>query len=486
MVPKPPAKVLDIIRFAWSREASVHELGKRIEGCPDLADMVLRFVNSQHMELGREVAHPSRAVLLLGAKSAGTLAIAHGLSEVIRGLVMDPDVKQQLTEDCVRRAAIACGLARRFPNVQADQAFVVGLLAESGKFLSLMRDPANAIWMDSVRCTAGQGRMSREREYFGAVHTEELELMCRTWGLPKELLDPLITHHEPEDPAALRPHRVRQVCRWADLLGEVITSTDPPSTWAEVKAVVARESRLGPDALTEILTVALGGAQETAQVLGLTLGDQPAVAALLSGQEEDPSGMGRDALLRMVQQLKRERDTMKGSLDEIKLRLQALMASDTLTGMAGRPRYFTVLRSEVERAERSGLAATVVHVDVDNLEQHNIRYGHDAGDAILKKVGAMLERMTRESDFAARIGGDEFALVMPRTTPSGGRIIAERIRAAIETLRLTHDGQQIRVSATVVGLCMDEMPGSTAEELHNKAAAELDRVKGANRVAWAA
>ena len=486
MVPKPPTQTLDIIHLAWSRDASVHELGKRIQAAPELGAIVLGFVNSQHMELGREVAHAARAVLLLGAKAAGTLAIARAWTEVMEQAPIDPDIKQALVEDCVRRASLACALARRFPNVSPEQAFVVGLMTETGRLLPILRDPANGIWMDNIRCLTGQTRLQKEREFLESTHVEDLAKLCTAWGLPKDLVTPLIEHHEPEDPSELRPHRVRQIARWADLMAEVVTANDSAGAWATARQALMSEARFSAEVAAEVLAIGLAATQDTGRIVGFDVPEQPSVGALLSGEDEDPSGMGRDALLRMVQQGKRERLLLKKQLDEIKLRLQAMQASDTLTGIPARARYFQVLRKEVERAEETGLAATVVHVDIDNLEQHNLRYGHDAGDAIVKKVAEMLARMTREADFVARIGGDEFALVMPRTNPSGGRIIAERIRAAIETLRLSVDSGQVRVSATVVGLCMDEAPGLNSEQLHNKAAAELDRVKGANRVAWAA
>ena len=137
-------------------------------------------------------------------------------------------------------------------------------------------------------------------------------------------------------------------------------------------------------------------------------------------------------------------------------------------------------------AARSSILNPPKKTDIDNLERHNLRYGHAAGDAILKKVAEMLGRVTREKDFCARIGGDEFALIMPHTNPGGGRIIAERVRAAIEAVRLSVGSRQIQVSASVVGICLDEAPGLSAADLHNRAASKMQSQKGANRVAWAA
>ncbi len=486
MVPKPPAQIRDIIRYAWGRDAGVRELGKRLYGCPGLSDMVVRFVNSQHMDLGSEVSHANRAVLLLGARSTGTLAIAHAFAEVIRAVPIDGSIKRLLVEDCVLRAAIACGLAKHFPNIQVEQAFVVGLLSEGGKLVSILKDPANAMWMDHIRGLTGRARLDKENDYFGSIHTDDLRMLCVAWGLPRTLSMPLVKHHEIKNTPEGQPHDLRMICRWGDLLSEVVNATDPRAAWTDAKRRVMVESDLSEQDLIEIMTTGLNLAPDTAWVLGLEVAAQPPFSALMSLQDEDPGSMGRDALLRVVQCLKRERDSAKRQLEEIKLRLNGMRTTDTLTSLASRVRYFDALRSEVEKSGRTGLAVAVVHVDVDNLEQHNLSYGHEAGDSILKTVATTLNRVTGDSDIVARIGGDEFALVLPHTTTSGGRILAERIRSAIESMCLNHDGRQIRVSATVVGLSLEDAPGSSAEDLHNRAAAMMEEVKGANRVRWAA
>ncbi len=484
MVPRPTTQTLNLVHQAWSRDASVHELGKRIAAHPTLANLVLRFVNSRHLELGREVSNPGRAVLLLGTKATGTLAVAQAWIEFMDQVSIDPAVKQALMEDCVLRASMACALSRRFANVGAETAFVLGLLAETGKVISMLRDPARTLWMDNIRCLTGEARLQKEREFLEKTHVEELVTLCRSWGLPKALTTPLIGHHEEED--ADRPHRIRQLVGWADLLAEVVTSNDPPIAWTKACRTLVMSARFAPDIAEDVLATGLAAAQVTGEIVGVAMPDQPSIGALMNGEEEAPDDMGREALLRKVQQMQQERSTMKKQLDELKLRFQALQSSDTLTGLPARKRYFEVLRREVRRAQESGMAVTVVHIDIDSLERHNLRYGHAAGDAILKKVAEMLGRVTREKDFCARIGGDEFALIMPHTNPGGGRIIAERVRAAIEAVRLSVGSRQIQVSATVVGICLDEAPGLSAADLHNRAATKMQSQKGANRVAWAA
>ena len=105
---------------------------------------------------------------------------------------------------------------------------------------------------------------------------------------------------------------------------------------------------------------------------------------------------------------------------------------DSLTGLANRRSLEESLRSELARAARFGDSACVVLADLDDFKQVNDRYGHAAGDNVLKAFAGALRKTVRESDVAGRWGGEEFALVLSGTDAAGGARLAERARAAIE------------------------------------------------------
>jgi diguanylate cyclase (GGDEF)-like protein len=105
---------------------------------------------------------------------------------------------------------------------------------------------------------------------------------------------------------------------------------------------------------------------------------------------------------------------------------------DSLTGLANRRSLEESLRSELARAARFADTVCVVLADLDDFKQVNDRYGHAAGDEVLKAFAVALHKTVRESDVAGRWGGEEFALVLPGTDAAGGARLAERARAAIE------------------------------------------------------
>jgi two-component system cell cycle response regulator len=126
---------------------------------------------------------------------------------------------------------------------------------------------------------------------------------------------------------------------------------------------------------------------------------------------------------------------------------QALM--DGLTGLANRRQCEEALTSELARAERLGGPVTVVLADLDWFKGVNDRFGHPAGDAVLREFARVLRETVREIDTAGRWGGEEFFVLLPGTTAEGGTRLAERLRQTLESRPvLAPDGTAMRVTAS--------------------------------------
>ena len=104
---------------------------------------------------------------------------------------------------------------------------------------------------------------------------------------------------------------------------------------------------------------------------------------------------------------------------------------DDLSGLLNRRGFNERLGLELRRATRSGQSLALIVGDLDRFKEINDRFGHPAGDEALRRGSEMLLRCARESDVVARLGGEEFAIVLPHTTPPGALAMAERIRKTI-------------------------------------------------------
>lgn len=130
---------------------------------------------------------------------------------------------------------------------------------------------------------------------------------------------------------------------------------------------------------------------------------------------------------------------------------KALSITDPLTNIYNRRFVTDILDKEFQRAERKGELLSLVIFDVDHFKKINNTYGHQSGDAVLVAIAEAAQRGLRGYDVAARYGGEEFMLVLPGTSLSGGVVVAERLREAVQSLTFAPpmDGLSVTVSLGV-------------------------------------
>ncbi len=165
--------------------------------------------------------------------------------------------------------------------------------------------------------------------------------------------------------------------------------------------------------------------------------------------------------------------------------LEALASTDHLTGLLNRRKFFALADERRADAALGGLALTVLMIDVDHFKAYNDRYGHMAGDGVLRGISRCISGELRgATDLAARFGGEEFIVLLPGLDLHGGLVTAEAIRAAVARLAVPHDRATaglVTVSAGVASVEAGEAPELRA--LVEAADAELYRSKreGRNR-----
>ena len=166
--------------------------------------------------------------------------------------------------------------------------------------------------------------------------------------------------------------------------------------------------------------------------------------------------------------------------------VKAQAVTDELTGLANRRRFMEVVRLELKRAERFQSPLGLVLVDLDDFKLVNDRFGHQTGDEVLRALGDVFRAGLRDVDLAARLGGEEFAVLLPETDDSGAAGVAERLRTALAAVELEAPrGKKFSVTASF-GVAVYPQAQSV-DELLTSADAALYRGKaeGKNRVVLA-
>jgi diguanylate cyclase (GGDEF)-like protein len=162
-------------------------------------------------------------------------------------------------------------------------------------------------------------------------------------------------------------------------------------------------------------------------------------------------------------------------------RSEAASVTDDLTGLYNSRYLNLVLRRESKRASRSGRPLSLLFLDLDGFKQVNDKHGHLAGSKALVEAAAIIRGSARETDVAARFGGDEFSVILPDTGRDGAVSVAERIRDRINAcVFLASDGLSIHLTASIGVATLPDVAAS-AEELIRAADVAMYRVKDAGK-----
>jgi diguanylate cyclase (GGDEF)-like protein len=172
-----------------------------------------------------------------------------------------------------------------------------------------------------------------------------------------------------------------------------------------------------------------------------------------------------------------------GQAEQHAIDLEMLAAIDWLTGIYNRRHFETLARAELARCQRYMRPLSILMLDVDHFKAINDRFGHAAGDRVLQTIAALCRGAKRDSDVVARLGGEEFALMLPETTEAAAVQLAERLRQQVLECAPTVDGEKLDVTVSI-GIAGASLRTSGIEALLRRADQALYEAKrkGRNRV----
>ncbi|UXD87925.1 GGDEF domain-containing protein [Thalassolituus hydrocarboniclasticus] len=143
-----------------------------------------------------------------------------------------------------------------------------------------------------------------------------------------------------------------------------------------------------------------------------------------------------------------DRKRMEQELEAARREAEYLAGTDALTRLNNRRAFFKLGEQVLKEAQRFGRPTSIIMFDLDHFKQINDTWGHSAGDAVLQRVATLAEATIRNADILARIGGEEFAILLPQTDMPQARILAERIRQTLDSDTLLINGTDIHVQAS--------------------------------------
>jgi len=167
-----------------------------------------------------------------------------------------------------------------------------------------------------------------------------------------------------------------------------------------------------------------------------------------------------------------ERKQAEDELKKAKKIAEDMAFKDELTQLNNRRAFFELGHKAFKQAVRYGHPISIIMMDLDHFKKVNDTYGHSAGDKVLEELSSLISKMMREIDIIARMGGEEFAFLLPETGNIEATNLTERLRKEIEKTEIHYDDKIIKITASF-GICSITAKNETLESMLNKADDEL-------------
>jgi diguanylate cyclase (GGDEF)-like protein len=244
------------------------------------------------------------------------------------------------------------------------------------------------------------------------------------------------------------------------LVGETLAATHNPEALLPVilQAAVEATDAVGGTITAADATLAARGSTpaDSVEIMEIPLEvsqGRSAVMRLHSGATRfDPAAKDAAAWIAAQALIALENARLHGQV-------QRQAVTDELTGLANRRRFLAQLDAEVTRSRRNGSPLGIILADLDDFKRVNDTYGHEIGDEALRDFAAILQGTVRDVDLPVRLGGEEFAVLVPDTDLEGAALLAERIRQELEASRPSHSGARFRLTASFGVSCFPSAAG---------------------------
>lgn len=473
-LPTMPAVALGIVRLCREEAFDVRAMSDLIAKDPVIAARVVGVANSALYGARSVVKSVQRAIVMLGANAVMTLALSFSVINEARPKNATLDYPR-FWKRALLAATAGRALAKR-ARLDPDEVFLGSLLQDVGM---LAMDRALPTYGEVIVSSAGDHmRLERlERERFGLDHASVGAWITERWELPASIAAAIAGSHVPT-PTLGREPGLAECVAVSGWLADVWMGAEPSRatcaaaeralTWLNLERAAVGEclAEIGaaiPE-LASLFNVPLLGAEEVATVLG-TAKDALVAVSLRAAQ----SAMRSEAKARALASAKRD--------------VEARMKRDALTGLFARAHLDAILALAFKNAHDYAGALSVAMCDVDRFKLFNDTYGHLVGDKALVSVARALGRAVRQLDTVGRWGGEEFVAIFPATDAMGAKVVAERLRRAVEAIRFdVGDGRVVPVTLSIGVATLDaRWRPERAESLLEAADGALYAAKHAGR-----
>lgn len=464
-LPTLPAVAMQLLEHSRNPDAEISDYIRTIKSDPAISAKILKTANSSFFGFRSKATTPERAIPMLGINTVSTLALGFSLVKSSSGSGQMARHFRSYWLQSVVQAIVAESLAQKVSKGMESDFFLAGLMIDLGRLAMLKAIPQEYLeLLESLQPEEDELHLMEMRA-FGFSHVEIGTHMMKKWDLPEQIIEAAKTHHA--DFSLMTDEELEQLspvvkgAAFAAIAGDFFCGEatgksllrlqrlseqfyNLDATWLEAFLGYVR---VRIDAGSHLFSADSSSICDTSDLLEQAneqLSNKAMIAQLESSQNQE-----------QTRQIVQEKEQLENRNRE--LETQALI--DPLTGVFNRRFFEETLRKEIARCQRNALSAGVLFCDVDNFKKINDTWGHACGDLVLKNVARIMHDAVRTSDTLARYGGEEFVALLTGIDQEGVAVVAERIRAMVQSMDFQHDNQVVPVTVSIGGSVTSQLPG---------------------------
>jgi diguanylate cyclase (GGDEF)-like protein len=370
----------------------------------------------------------------------------------------------------VWQRSLVTGLAARelcslTGDKKKEDAFTIGLLHDIGLIAFYGYDKKKASELLDKSENNGRINLDDEKMHMGLDHVEAGRLLAERWRLPEEIIGTM-THHHDEQFNRINNGNLSRIIYLGSLVGDIFYlggKTDSIKRYTEGCQKLLGISPYNADHLLQNIHPQL---MEVAAYFDIAVGSGNTYEDILSKVNEEIINItiSNEAIKHhLTQAFDRER-ALSAKLEEANRDLKMLASKDSLTGLYNRQFLNELLEKEWMRSQRHGYAISIIMADIDDFKRINDSFGHQEGDAVLKRIAESLSKCLRKNDYLARYGGEEFLFVLPQTDLKDACLAGERFRSACESLTISFNGNH-KLSLSISCGVASALPGKKGDNI---------------------
>jgi len=479
-----------LINITGREDTTIWDITKLIAQDVSLSTKVLKVVNSSFYNFPNEVGTIQQAVAILGTNAVRSLVLSFSFLNMERPKHGSGFDYERFWEQSLAAAVASKLIMAQVSDGDPEEVFTVSLLQNLGKLILAC---AYGEVYDQILADADGSEkrlLELEEERIGANHAYIGSEAAKHWQFPETLAVPILYHHDPES----YPHKDSElyteirVVHLAALVANIMYSGKPIDYHAPFRERARQMFSLEPKVIDAILEKANSEVALAADYFGLKIGGTPSIPELLQEANIELSllNMSYEQMNRELVQAKLQLEKLTAELEEKNHYLESIANLDGLTGIYNHRYFQETLDKEISRSIRRETELSLVLADIDYFKKFNDFHGHQAGDHVLREVAQLCNGLTREYDLVARYGGEEFVFILPETSQSEAKVVAEKIRQAVEQQHFQFDQDDYRVAMSF-GVAAFESGGKTRMKKvelieHADKALYAAKKKGRNRV----